>query len=49
LLQLGSYPKLGDPGYRVRVTLESKDKEYVDRAFEHLIGQLAPETIVRTE
>jgi molybdenum cofactor synthesis domain-containing protein len=49
LLQLGSYPKLGDPEYRVRVTLESKDKDYVNRAFEHLVAQLPPETIVRTE
>jgi FAD synthetase len=49
LLQLGSYPKLGDSEYRVRVTLESKDKEYVNRAFEHLVAQLPPEIIVRTE
>jgi molybdenum cofactor synthesis domain-containing protein len=49
LLQLGSYPKLGDPEYRVRVTLESKDKEYVNRAFEHLVAQLPPESIARTE
>jgi molybdenum cofactor synthesis domain-containing protein len=49
LLQLGSYPKLSDPEYRVRVTLESKDQEYVNRAFAHLVAQLPPETIVRTE
>jgi molybdenum cofactor synthesis domain-containing protein len=49
LLQLGSYPKLADPEYRVRVTLESKDRDYVDRAFDHLVAQLPPETIVRTE
>jgi FAD synthetase len=49
LLQLGSYPKLGDAEYRVRVTLESKDREYVNRAFEHLVAQLPPKIIVRTE
>jgi len=49
LLQLGSYPKLSDPEYRVRVTLESKDQDYVNRAFEHLVQQLSPELIVRTE
>lgn len=48
-LQLGSYPKLKDPEYRVRVTLESKDQEYVNRAFDHLVAQFPPETIVRTE
>jgi len=49
LLQLGSYPKLGDPEYQVRVTLESKDQDYVNRAFEHLVGKLPPDIIVRTE
>jgi molybdopterin-biosynthesis enzyme MoeA-like protein len=48
-LQLGSYPKLSDPEYRVRLTLESKDRDYVDRAFEHLVGQLPADIIVRTE
>ena len=48
-LQLGSYPKLSDPEYHVRVTLESKDPEYVNRAFDHLLAQLPPEMIVRTE
>ncbi len=48
-LQLGSYPKLADPEYRVRVTLESKDQEYVERAFDHLIQQLPAEIVVRTE
>jgi molybdenum cofactor synthesis domain-containing protein len=49
LLQLGSYPTLSDPEYHVRVTLESKDQEYVNRAFEHLMGRLPPDVIVRTE
>ena len=49
LLQLGSYPKLSDPEYRVRITLESKDREYVNRAFDDLVGRLPPELIVRTE
>jgi molybdenum cofactor synthesis domain-containing protein len=48
-LELGSYPKLSDPEYQVRLTLESKDLEYVNRAFEHLLAQLPPEVIVRTE
>jgi molybdenum cofactor synthesis domain-containing protein len=48
-LQLGSYPKLGDPEYRVRVTLESKDQEYLNRAFENLLSRLPSDIIVRTE
>lgn len=49
LVQLGSYPKLGDPEYHVRVTLESKDQDYLNRAFEHLTAQLPAGSIVRTE
>jgi FAD synthetase len=49
LLQMGSYPKLGDPEYQVRVTLESKDEGYVNRAFEDLVGRLPADIIARTE
>ena len=35
-LLLGSYPKLSHPEYTVKLTLESKDPEYVDRALAHL-------------
>ena len=30
-LLLGSYPKIGDPEYAVKLTLESKDGDYVER------------------
>jgi molybdenum cofactor synthesis domain-containing protein len=48
-LLLGSYPKIGDPEYAVKLTLESKDRDYVDRALKHLLGLLAPQAVVRTE
>jgi len=48
-LQLGSYPKLNEAEYRVRITLESKDRDYVDRALSHLLGLLPPSAVVRTE
>ncbi len=48
-LLLGSYPKIGHPEYMVKLTLESKDPEYVERAFAHLVRLLGDETIVRTE
>ena len=48
-LLLGSYPKLGDPEYAVKLTLESKDRDYVERALAHLLGLLPPESVVRTE
>jgi molybdenum cofactor synthesis domain-containing protein len=48
-LLLGSYPKIGDPEYAVKLTLESKDQAYVERAFAHLMALLPSESIVRTE
>jgi len=48
-LLLGSYPKLGDPEYAVKLTLESKDRDYVDRAVRHLLSLLPAEGVVRTE
>ena len=48
-LLLGSYPKIGDPEYAVKLTLESKDQGYVEQALAHLLGLLPPEAVVRTE
>jgi FAD synthetase len=48
-LLLGSYPKIGDPDYAVKLTLESKDRDYVERALAHLLRLLPPEGVVRTE
>ncbi|MGH7815159.1 MAG: competence/damage-inducible protein A [Candidatus Binataceae bacterium] len=48
-LMLGSYPRIDNPEYRVKLTLESKDREYLDRAFRHLMGLLPPPSVVKTE
>jgi molybdenum cofactor synthesis domain-containing protein len=48
-LLLGSYPKLNDPEYDVRITLESKDRHYVERALTALLAMLPPRAVVRTE
>ena len=48
-LLLGSYPKLNDPEYQVRITLESKDLQYVERALAALLTMLPPSAVVRTE
>ncbi|MGH7897116.1 MAG: competence/damage-inducible protein A [Candidatus Binatia bacterium] len=48
-LLLGSYPKIGDPEYTVKLTLESKDRDYVDRALAHLLAALPQGSVVRTE
>jgi len=48
-LMLGSYPKLGDPEYAVRLTLESKDEAYVEAALGDLLGRLPAAWVVRVE
>jgi molybdenum cofactor synthesis domain-containing protein len=48
-LLLGSYPRLGDPEYAVKVTLESRVPAYVEEAFAHLVRILPEGTVVRTE
>ena len=48
-LLLGSYPKIDNPEYMVKVTLESKDALYVERALEHLLRVLPEGSVVRTE
>ena len=46
-LMLGSYPKLADPEYRVRLTLESKDEAYLENALTDLIARMPAEYIVK--
>lgn len=48
-LMLGSYPRIGNPDYRVKLTLESKDADYLDRAFRHLMDLLPSGAVVKTE
>ncbi len=46
-LLLGSYPKLSNPEYKVRLTLESKDEGYVDRALDDLVGRMPEGAVVK--
>jgi len=48
-LLLGSYPEFANPEYKVKVTLESKDKDYLDRAVDDLLSRLAAGCVVRVE
>ena len=48
-LMLGSYPRIGEPDYRVMLTLESRDPDYLKRATESLCERLPSETILRVE
>ncbi len=44
-LALGSYPAFENPDYKVRLTLESKDAAYLERARQRLIEKLGERSI----
>ena len=48
-LLCGSYPELSNPEYKVRVTLESKESDYLEDALRDLLGRLPPEAVVRVQ
>jgi molybdenum cofactor synthesis domain-containing protein len=48
-LLLGSYPEFANPEYKVKVTLESKDKAYLDEAVSDLLARLPDGAIVRID
>jgi molybdopterin-biosynthesis enzyme MoeA-like protein len=48
-LSCGSYPTFSDPEYKVRVTLESKEPEYLEAALRDLLDRLPPEAVVRVQ
>lgn len=48
-LMLGSYPRIGEAGYRVMLTLESRDSDYLARATQSLRDRLADDVIHRIE
>lgn len=48
-LLLGSYPVFSTDDYKVKVTLESKDSVYLDRALADFLRALPEEALVRVE
>lgn len=48
-LLLGSYPVMDNPQYKVKLTLESKDLDYLSRAFQDLTRSLPEGSIHRIE
>ena len=48
-LMLGSYPKIEEPEYRVLLTLESRDADYLRRAEESLLARLSDHAIYKIE
>jgi FAD synthetase len=48
-LLLGSYPVLDLPDYKVKVTLESKDSDYLDGALKTLLASLPQDAVHRID
>ncbi len=48
-LMLGSYPRINEEHYRVMLTLESRDAEYVGRATQMLVENLPTDAIYKLE
>lgn len=46
LLQLGSYPEFSNPEYKVKVTLESRDRGYVEQALADFLARLPADVVV---
>jgi molybdenum cofactor synthesis domain-containing protein len=46
-LAVGSYPEFSNPDYRVKVTLESRDREYVEQALTQFLERLPADAVVR--
>jgi FAD synthetase len=47
LLMLGSYPEFSNPEYKVKVTLESRDPTYLEKAVDEFLARLPAAAIVR--
>ena len=48
-LMLGSYPEFANPEYKVKVTLESKDRAKMEQAVAELLGRLPADAVIRVE
>jgi molybdenum cofactor synthesis domain-containing protein len=47
-VEVGSYPHLDNPEYRVKITLDGRDRAAVDAATEHLVRRLG-EAVAKTD
>jgi len=48
-LLLGSYPKIREESFRVLLTLESRDAQYVQEALDSLLARLPEDAVARVE
>ena len=48
-VEIGSYPTLTEPDYKIKITVESKTAELVERCMARLLEKLDPFIVIRTE
>jgi len=48
-LLLGSYPRIGEPDYKVMLTLESRDAQYLERSLASLLERLPEDGVLKVE
>jgi molybdenum cofactor synthesis domain-containing protein len=48
-VEVGSYPKMSEAGYRTLITLECRDERYVNRATDALVGRIPADYLLRVE
>jgi molybdenum cofactor synthesis domain-containing protein len=48
-IRIGSYPRINDPAYRIRITVEGTDRALVERATDRLLVLLPPDEVLRVE
>jgi molybdenum cofactor synthesis domain-containing protein len=46
---IGSYPRIGDPDHRIRITVEGPERAAVERAMARLLELLPAELVIRVE
>jgi molybdenum cofactor synthesis domain-containing protein len=48
-VKIGSYPVIGKDTARIKVTMESKERELVEAALEYIMGRLDPSMVIGVE
>ena len=48
-IEIGSYPRFDTTEYKVKITVEARDRELVERGIAHLLSRLDAAAVVRVE
>lgn len=48
-IEIGSYPRFDTAEYKVKITIEARDRALVDRGIEHLLARIDASAVLRVE